>query len=149
MILSCGSSTFRTLSRFLYPVCLLLMSDHASSYCPPSVGFDVLGIHQPSQVNDVKYFLTVSMQAHHHDPAIRYDYLFHSTFIPIFHYVTILAFVLILEHSFWFAKLHPRFSSIATAFRICQSSFSTSGKALVMLVRTRHYQCLSRSKHTK
>ena len=38
----------------------------------------------------------------------------------------------ILEHSFWFAKLHPRFSSIATAFRIYRSSFSTAVQTAIM-----------------
>ena len=35
-------------------------------------------------------------------------------------------FVLILEHSFWFAHRYPRYTSIAMAFRIYQSSFSTA-----------------------
>jgi len=35
-------------------------------------------------------------------------------------------FLLILEHSFWLFRRHPRFTSIAMAFEIYQSSFSTA-----------------------
>ena len=35
-------------------------------------------------------------------------------------------FVLILEHSFWLSRRHPRFTSIAMAFEIYQSSISTT-----------------------
>jgi len=40
--------------------------------------------------------------------------------------MTMVGFVLILEHSFWISHRHPRFTSIAMAFRIYQSSFSTA-----------------------
>jgi hypothetical protein len=73
------------------------------------------------------------MQAHHRDPAIRALQIsagMITCFIPHSSHsstnMTILGFVLILEHSFWFSKRHPRSTSIAMALRIYRSSFSTA-----------------------
>jgi len=40
--------------------------------------------------------------------------------------MTMVGFVLILEHSVWFSHRYPRFTKITTAFRIYQSLFSTA-----------------------
>jgi hypothetical protein len=140
---------FRTLSRLSYPVCLLLMSGPAISYSP-SVGFDVLGIHQTrwticntSSPSLCRHIIMILRSKH-----CQYDYLFHSTFIPIFCHYDDIRFCTHSGAFLWVSKRHPRFTSIATAFRIYQSSFSTSGKALVMACPNHHYQCLSRSNHT-
>ena len=81
----------------------------------------------------MNYFLTIPMQAHHHDPTIRVLQIsagMITCFIPYSTQsstnMTVLGFVLILEHSFWFSKRHPRFTSITMAFQIYQSSFSTA-----------------------
>jgi hypothetical protein len=73
------------------------------------------------------------MQAHHHNPAIQALQIsagMTTCFIPCLIQsstnMTILGFVLILEHSFWFSKRHPRLESIAMAFQIYRSSFSTT-----------------------
>ena len=44
----------------------------------------------------------------------------------------VLGFVLILEHSFWFSKRHPRFASIAMAFPIYRSSFLTAVQTAII-----------------
>jgi hypothetical protein len=81
----------------------------------------------------MKYFLTISMQAHHHDPVIQAlqisagmitCFILHPSQSST--NMTILGFVLILEHSYWFSHRHPRFTSIAMAFPIYRSSFSTT-----------------------
>ena len=81
----------------------------------------------------MKFFLTVSMQAHHRDPAIQALQIsagMITCFIPhssqSFTNMTLLGFVLILEHSFWLSKHHSRFTRIAMAFQIYRSSFSTT-----------------------
>jgi len=108
----------------------------APSCCSPSVGFNVLGIHQTRL--DMNYFLTIPIQGHHCDPAIRAlqisagmitCFIPHSTQSST--NMTVLGFVLILEHSFWSSKRHPRFTSITMAFRIYRSSFSTAVQAAI------------------
>src|ERR1700722_3137166 len=81
----------------------------------------------------MKSFLTVSLQTHHHDPAIQVLQIYAgmtTCFIPHSFQsstnMTISGFVLILEHSFWLSKHHPRYTSIAMAFRIYRSLFSTT-----------------------
>jgi len=81
----------------------------------------------------MNYFLTIPMQAHHHDPAIRALQISTGMIICFIPHssqsstnMMMLGLVVILEYSFWLSKRHPRFPSIATAFRIYRSSFSTA-----------------------
>jgi hypothetical protein len=79
----------------------------------------------------MNYFLTIPMQSYHHDPAIQALQIsagMITCFVPHSSQsstnMTILGFVLILEHSFWISKGQSYLTCIPTAFRIYRSSFS-------------------------
>jgi hypothetical protein len=81
----------------------------------------------------MNYFLTIPMQAHHRDPAIRALQISAGMITCLIPHssqsstnMTILGFVLILEHSFWLSKHNPPSTSITMAFQVYQSSFSAA-----------------------